>query len=113
MKFEFFLSQILFQVLRKCHLETYPSGRIKVEKILSQKSLTRIKRILLFGVPMNPSIYCKAKLEIAHFFKVRSNRITVCPQSVAVTKENMREFSKKPDPWKLLFWSECETFYMI
>ena len=46
---------------------------------LSQKSLARIKKFFLFSVPMNPQKDWKAKLERAHFFKVRSDRITVCP----------------------------------
>jgi len=37
---------------------------------LSQKSLTGIEKIFLFGVPMNPWRDWKAKLERAHFFKV-------------------------------------------
>jgi len=37
---------------------------------LSQKSLTGIKKLFLFGVPMNPWKDWRAKLERAHFFKV-------------------------------------------
>jgi hypothetical protein len=45
---------------------------------LSQKSLTQIEKFFLFRFPMNPYTDWKAKLERAHFFKVQSDRITVC-----------------------------------
>ena len=63
--------QNMSQVLSKCLSKWIKLG-------LSQKSLARIKRIFLFRVPMNPQKDWKAKLERAHFFKVRSDRITVC-----------------------------------
>ena len=49
---------------------------------LSQKSLTQIEKFFLFRVPMNPQKDWKAKLKRAHFFKVRSDRITVCINSL-------------------------------
>ena len=48
---------------------------------LIKKSLTGIKKIFLFRVPMNPQKDWKAKLERPHFFKVQPGKIMCGPLS--------------------------------
>ena len=49
---------------------------------LSQTFLTQTIKFFLCWVPMNPYKDLKAKLERAHFSKVWSYRITVCPHNI-------------------------------
>ena len=43
-----------------------------------KESLAGFQKFFLLWVPMNSQQYCKAKLERAYSFRVRSGKITVC-----------------------------------
>ena len=64
---------------------------------LFQKSLTGIKNLFLFRVPMNPQKDWKAKLERPHFLKVQPGKITVCPEPPKNSQETPEQSSDNSD----------------
>ena len=68
--------------VKKCHFGIFLewAGMALPCQCGHQESLIGIQKIFLFCVPMTPQKHWKAKLERPHFFKVRSDEITVCFQ---------------------------------
>ena len=66
--------------IKKCHFGKFSkwAGMAVPCQSGPQQSLTGIKKIFWFWVPINPQKDWKAKLDRAHFFKVQCGKIPMC-----------------------------------